>query len=200
MSKSPLSLLPARSGRAVRLARGQSLKIVNTFGQQVVDCWAFNAADLGEFMSMEHLRQVLNRIIPRAGDPLATNRRRPILTLVEDSSPGIHDTLIAACDIWRYRGLGCDDHDNCRDNLFAAMAALDLTPPECPSPLNLWMNIPVLEGGAIEWLPPASRPGDHVVLRAELDCIVAMSACPQDMVPINGALMTPTAAHFQVLA
>jgi uncharacterized protein len=195
-----LSLLPARSGTAVRLARGQALKLVNTHGQQVVDAWAFNAHDLGEFMSMEHLRQVLNRIIPRTGDPLATNHRRPILTLAQDTSPGIHDTLMAACDVWRYRNLGCEGHhDNCRDNLLAAMAALGLTPPECPSPLNLWMNIPVGEGGAVDWLPPASRAGDYVVLRAELDCVVALSACPQDMVPINGAAMTPTEAHFQVL-
>lgn len=201
MSASALSLLPARSGRAVRLARGQALKIVNTHGQQVVDAWAFNADDLGEFMSMEHLRQVLGRIILRVGDPLATNQRRPILTLVEDTSPGIHDTLMAACDVWRYRNLGCaGHHDNCRDNLFAAMAALGATPPECPSPLNLWMNIPVGEGGAIDWLPPVSRPGDYVVLRAELDCIAVMSACPQDMVPINGAAMAPTEVHFQVLA
>jgi uncharacterized protein YcgI (DUF1989 family) len=201
MPDAALSLLPARAGRAVRLARGQSLRIVNTHGQQVVDSWAFNADDLAEFMSMEHLRQVLSRIIPRPGDPLVTNHRRPILTLVEDTSPGIHDTLLAACDRWRYQNLGCQGHhDNCRDNLFAALADLGLTAPECPSPLNLWMNTPVVDGVGIDWRPPVSRPGDHVVLRAELDRIVAMSACPQDMVPINGAGMTPTEAHFQVLA
>jgi uncharacterized protein YcgI (DUF1989 family) len=36
-------------------------------------------------------------------------------------------------------------------------------------------------------------------LRAEMDCLVAFSACPQDMIPINGLGMTPTAAHFEVL-
>jgi uncharacterized protein len=36
-------------------------------------------------------------------------------------------------------------------------------------------------------------------LRAEIDCIVAFSACPQDMVPINGAAMKPTAAHFEII-
>ena len=87
MSDPALALLPARSGRAVRLARGQALKIVNTHGQQVVDTWAFNADDLGEFMSMEHLRQVINRIMPRVGDPLATNHRRPILTLTRTLRP-----------------------------------------------------------------------------------------------------------------
>jgi uncharacterized protein len=195
-----LQTLPARRGKAVRLSKGQALKVINSHGQQVVDTWAFNAEDLSEFMSMEHLRQVLNRIMPRVGDPLATNHRRPILTLIEDTSPGIHDTLLAACDIWRYRNLGCaGHHDNCRDNLFAGMAELGLTPPECPSPLNLWMNTPVVDGLGIDWRPPVSRPGDYVDLRADLDCIVAMSACPQDLVPINGAGLSPTEAHFQVI-
>ena len=200
MAAAAIQTLPARRGKAVRLRRGQALKVINSHGQQVVDTWAFNAEDLCEFMSMEHLRQVLSRITPRVGDPLATNHRRPILTLLEDTSPGIHDTLLAACDIWRYRNLGCaDHHDNCRDNLFAGMAELGLVPPECPSPLNLWMNTPVVDALRIDWRPPASRPGDHVVLRAELDCIVALSACPQDLVPINGVGLTPTEAHFQVL-
>jgi uncharacterized protein len=200
MTEPAIQTLPARRGKAVRLTKGQALKVINTHGQQVVDTWAFHAEDLTEFMSMEHLRQVLNRIMPRVGDPLATNHRRPILTLVADTSPGVHDTLLAACDIWRYRNLGCAGyHDNCRDNLFAGMAKLGLIPPECPSPLNLWMNTPVVDGQGIDWRPPVSRPGDHVVLRAELDCIVAISACPQDLVPINGVGLSPTEAHFQVI-
>lgn len=200
MTASELQTLPARAGKAMRLRQGQVLKVINTHGQQVVDTWAFNAEDLTEFMSMEHLRQVINRIMPRVGDPLATNHRRPILTLVEDTSPGVHDTLMAACDIWRYQNLGCGEyHDNCRDNLFAGMAELGLTPTECPSPLNLWMNIPVVDGVRVDWRAPVSKAGDYVVLRAELDCIVAMSACPQDMVPINGEGMAPTEAHYQVL-
>ncbi len=200
-SESELFTLPARRGRAARLGKGQSIKIINTHGQQVVDTWAFSADDPGEFLSMEHLRVALERIFPQAGDGLVTNRRRPILHFVEDTSPGLHDTLMAACDSYRYGLLGCTEyHDNCTDNLFAAMRQLGLTPPECPSPLNLWMNIPVGEVGRTAWGEPLSKAGDHVVLRAEMDCIVAMSACPQDILPVNGALRSPTEAHFQVLS
>jgi uncharacterized protein YcgI (DUF1989 family) len=192
--------IPARRGKAIRLPAGQSVKVINTFGQQVVDTWAFTATDVCEFMSMEHTRIAIGRIIPKVGDSLVTNRRRPILTLVEDTSGGIHDTLVAACDRWRYELLGCVGyHDNCTDNLAAGLAELGLTPPETPSPLNLFMNIPVIDGNAIDVLPPVSTPGSYVTLRAEMDCVVAFSACPQDMVPINGAAMTPTAAHFEVL-
>ncbi len=179
--------VPARHGRAVRLRRGQRIRIVNTHGTQVCDAWAFNAADLSEFMSMEHARAWIDRITPRAGDALVTNRRRPILTLLADTSPGIHDTLIAACDIHRYRTLGVTGyHDNCADNLRLALAAIGLRSGEVPSPLNLWMNIPVDAERSIRWLPTVSAAGDHVDLRAEMDCVVVMSACPQDIIAING--------------
>jgi uncharacterized protein YcgI (DUF1989 family) len=192
--------IPARRGKALHLRRGQKAQVVNTRGQQVVDTWAFNAADLSEFMSMEHSRVAMGRIIPAIGDALVTNRRRPILTLVEDNSGGIHDTLFAACDRWRYELLGCEGyHDNCTDNLATGLAELGLTPPEVPSPLNLFMNIPVIDGHAIEFRPPVSTPGSYVALRAEMDCVIAFSACPQDMVPINGAAMRPTEAHFEIV-
>ena len=64
---------------------------------------------------------------------LLTNRRRPILTLLEDTSPGVHDTLIAACDPFRYRPRLTDYHDNCADNLRMAMEAIGAR-PEVPQP------------------------------------------------------------------
>jgi len=139
--------IPARRGKATYLRQGQTIRVINTHGQQVVDTWAFNAADLSECMSMEHIRTYLGRIIPKVGDPLVTNHRRPILTLVEDTTPGIHDTLLAACDRYRYELLGHPNHDNCTDNLADALADLGLTAPYTPSPLDhgrcrlgLWLN------------------------------------------------------------
>jgi hypothetical protein len=192
--------IPARKGKAMRLREGQRIKVINTKGQQVVDTWAFNADDLHEFMSMEHSRVAIGHIIPGVGDALVTNRRRPVLTLVEDTSGGIHDTLFAACDRWRYELLGCKEyHDNCTDNLAAGLAVLGLSPPETPAPLNLFMNIPVVDGNRVEVRPPVSIPGSYVTLRAEMNCIAAFSACPQDMLPVNGLAMSPTEAHFEVL-
>ena len=192
--------IPARRGKAARVARGQTIKVINTHGEQVVDTWAFNAADLSEFMSMEHSRAGLKRLIPHVGDTMLSNRRRPILTLVEDTAGNIHDTLMAACDRWRYEGLGCADyHDNCQDNLAEGLRALGLTPPEVPSPLNLFMNIPWTTEGALSFDPPVSTPGSYVVLRAEMDLIIAFSACPQDILPINGRAGKPTEAHFVIV-
>lgn len=192
--------IPARKGKAAFVSQGQSVKLVNTHGSQVVDTWAFARHDLKEFMSMEHTRATLVKIMPATGDHMYTNRRRPILTIKEDTTPGIHDTLMAACDDYRYGLLGCTEyHDNCTDNLAAAMYELGLTPPETPSPFNIFMNIPWKEDGELSFDPPESKPGDHILLEAQMDLVIAFSACPQDILPINGRQRTPVEAHFQIL-
>ena len=195
-----MDTIPARRGKATYLRQGQSIRIINTHGEQVVDTWAFTAGMLTEFMSMEHTRATLTRMRPQTGDGIYTNRRRRILTMSEDTSLGDHDTLMAACDSERYILLGVKEyHDNCTDNLFAAMQALGLTPPECPSPLNLFMNIPWTQAGGLSFDPPTTKSGDFVTLRAELDCVVAMSACPQDILPINGKNGRITEAHYEII-
>ena len=199
MTDDALQTIPARRGVAVEVPAGRRISVVNTHGTQVVDTWAFVRHDPAEFMSMEHTRATLLRMVPRVGDDLFSNRRRALLTLVEDTSPGVHDTLLAACDSHRYALLGFRGyHDNCTDNLAAALRALDLRAPETPSPLNLFMNIPWSDAGGLAFEPPVCRPGDRVTFEARLDLVVAFSACPQDMLPINGVDCVISDAHFQL--
>ena len=191
--------ITARRGAAATVAAGQHVRVINTHGTQVVDTWAFSADDTAEWMSMEASRAWFLRLAPRVGDTFVTNQRRPILTLVEDTSGGAHDTLIAACDAPRYRLLGVEKHhDNCRDNLHAALAGLGLAIPATPAPLNLFMNIPWTAEGRLAWAEPVSTPGSYVRFRAEMDLVVAFSACPQDILPINGRTGRTTEAHFRV--
>ncbi|UXN67389.1 urea carboxylase-associated family protein (plasmid) [Phyllobacterium sp. A18/5-2] len=190
-------LIPARRGVAAYVQAGQTVTVINTHGSQVVDTWAYNAKDMGEFMSMEHTRAAILTLLPKEGDVFTTNKRQPILTVVEDTTPGIHDTLIAACDCHRYRQLGAVGyHDNCTDNLHQALEAIALESTATPSPLNLFMNVPVENDGTLSFLPPVSKPGQFISLRAEQDIVIVLSACPQDMVPVNN--MIPTEAHFKI--
>jgi uncharacterized protein YcgI (DUF1989 family) len=191
--------IPARRGKAAIMSAGQTIKVINTHGEQVVDTWAFKQDDINEFLSCEHTRASLKRFIPRPGDALLSNHRRPILTLLEDTAGGIHDMLMAACDRYRYQELGCTEpHDNCTDNLAQGLRDIGFTPPETPSPLNLFMNIPWTSDGQLSFEEPVSTPGSYVVLRAEMDLIIAFSACPQDILPINGKAGQPTEAHFEI--
>src|SRR3954453_3019246 len=90
--------IPARRGKAAVISAGQTVKVINTHGEQVVDTWAFKQDGIPQFPSCEHTRATLKRFIPRPGDALLSNHRRPILTLLEDTAGGIHDMLMAARD------------------------------------------------------------------------------------------------------
>lgn len=182
----------------MRLAQGEALKIVNTYGTQVVDCWAFNANDIDEWMSMAHTRNACWKLTPTVGERFVTNRRQPILLLVKDTSPGVHDMLIPCCDGARYKELGYEDHRSCADNMAFGLKQLGIASPPPPAPLNLFMNIPMGPTGRLEIVPPVCKPGDYVVLRAEMDCIVALSACPHDILPVNGADATPRDVAYAV--
>ena len=195
---SALKTIPARRGVATHLKKGQTIKVINTHGSQVVDFWAFNAEHPGEFMSMEHCRVALGRYRPISGDTLITNQRRKILKFVEDTSPGVHDTMMAACDRFRYEQLGCTEyHDNCTDNLWEALASVRFKPTETPCPFNLWQNTPVDSTGSIEQLPTVSKRGDFVLFKALMEIVVCFSACPQDIVQINSG--RPKNAHYQII-
>ena len=97
-----LQVLPARTGISVTLAKDQLIEIINTHGKQVVDTWAFESQNLTSHLSMEHTRASLQKLSIAVGDTLLSNNRAPLLTVVADTTPGVHDTLIAACDKTRY--------------------------------------------------------------------------------------------------
>jgi uncharacterized protein len=187
--------VPAATGRAISLAAGEALRVINTHGTQVVDTWAVSAADDGEHMSMSHTRTALGRLCPRPGDALVSNRRRPLLVLEADTSPGVHDTLVAACDPERYRLLGAPPgHASCAANFHAALGH----ERPVPDPLNLFMNVAWAPDGELEFRAPVSRPGDSVTLRAVADVVVVLSACPMDLNPVNAG--TPRDVEVEKLS
>ena len=196
-----LYVIPERQGRAVRVKRGQVLEVINPQGHQVCDFFALVEGVDDEVLSVEHCRTNLDRIYVRQGDVLVTNRRRPIFELIEDSSPGVHDILVACCDQPRYEQLGVHHyHDNCADNFRMSLIAIGEKLVRVPSPVNIWMNIPVDSEGGFTWEAPVSKAGDYVRLKASLDCIAIMSACPQDITPVNGVGTEPAELAFRVLS
>ncbi|HEY6577303.1 MAG TPA: urea carboxylase-associated family protein [Mycobacterium sp.] len=189
-------VVPAGAGRAVLVREGERVRVVDVEGGQVGDVFAFVAQDPGEHLSASHTRTSTGRLFPLMGEHFVTSLRRPILTLVGDTSPGVHDMLIAACDPARYRALGIEKHGSCADNLRNAMAQIGMTIGSVPQPVNVFMNIPIGANGDLEWLAATSRPGDAVTFEAALDCVVVVSACPMDVNSINGERPTPLAIEI----
>ncbi|KAI4106262.1 MAG: hypothetical protein L6R37_002244 [Teloschistes peruensis] len=203
-------IIEARTGKAFALKKGQSLKLINTHGAQVIDFFAF-ALDMDlrplppptmHFLSMQHTRSGNLRLSPRSGSKLFSNLRKPMFNIDEDTSPGVHDTLVPACDPERYRQLGVQGHhDSCAENLQIALVEYGYSFPKdfTLAPLNLWMNVPVKEDGALAFVEPVSREGDYVVLKAEENCLAVCSACPQDITPVNGYSQKPRECNFEIL-
>ncbi|QDS75921.1 hypothetical protein FKW77_002857 [Venturia effusa] len=194
MEHSGQQTIPAQHGTAVSLKTGQRVKIHNTHGNQVVDTWAFAASPIrndntSAYMSMSQTRSALRKLCPTIDDTLVTNLCLPILTLLEDTSGGTHDTLFPACNPQRYAHLGVF-HRSCAEKCreAAASVGINLEHGEVPDPFNLFMNVTVDWAGekGIELHRPTSVPGSYVVLRAEVDCVVVMSACPNDIADVNG--------------
>jgi uncharacterized protein YcgI (DUF1989 family) len=184
--------VPAGEGRAVLVGEGQCFRVVDVAGGQVGDLFAFTAADPGEFASASHTRVAIGKLFPRPGDPVLTNRRRPILSVLEDTSPGWHDMLYAACDPARYASLGAPGpHRSCAGNLAEALAGQGVEAGPVPQPINVFMDVRARPDGTLVSSPASSRPGDYLAFRAAQECIVVLSSCPMDIVPISAGGITP---------
>jgi hypothetical protein len=176
-------LIPARTGAGFRLGAGEFVQVLDVSGQQCADFFAVTAADPREYLSAEHTRVATDRLFPQVNQSFFSNHRRPLLQFEEDRSPGIHDMLFAACDPARYAQYGVPGHESCADNFRAALGKLGVEPGHVPQPVNFFMNVAVRLDGRCEFGPPQTNPGDFVLLRAFQDCLVVVSACPQEWNP-----------------
>ena len=124
------------------------------------------------------------------------------MTLTEDTTQGVHDTLVSPCDSGRYRLLGVEGyHPSCTDNYREALRGFPHLPEHVleltPAPLNLFMNVKVSTGGQLTFEVPSSEAGQHVCLKALMPVIVVMSACPMDLRAANG--WNPTECHYVIM-
>ncbi len=171
--------IPPRSGVAFRLARGQRLTVIDPQGEQVADLLAFNADDPDEVISSGRTLDYLSRIFVTAPDAIWSNRSNIMLHLLEDTV-GRHDFLLTPCSADTFRILYGDDtpHRGCFGNLAAALAPFGIGPDRIPVAFNIFMNVAVDgHSGVLKVLPPRSRAGDRLVLRAEMDLIIGLTAC-----------------------
>ncbi|WP_425991516.1 DUF1989 domain-containing protein [Brevundimonas sp. TWP2-3-2] len=171
--------IAARSGTAFRLNKGDRLKVIDPRGEQVSDLLAFNAADTNEVISSGRTLDYASRLFLTTGDPLYSNRSRVMLTIVEDTV-GRHDFLLTPCskDTFRIIYGDTDPHRGCFGNLAEALQPFGILPDQIPTAFNVFMNVRVDgETGVLTVAPPLSKAGDHILLEAQMDLIVALTAC-----------------------
>lgn len=171
--------IPPRSGTAFRLDAGSTLTVWDPMGSQVADLLAFGREDVREVISNGRTFDYEETIRLTAGNRLWSNRSRVLLEIVEDTV-GTHDFLLTPCSEATFRHFYPDKpvHRGCMGNLASALAMYGIEEDDIPVAFNLFMNVPVNEAdGGISVLPPVSKAGDHITLRALEHCIIGLTAC-----------------------
>lgn len=179
-------VVPGGFGFGFEAKAGQHVTIVDVMGRQACDFVALNRDDHAEVLSPGHTRRQNLSLFFAVGDHLMSNRGRPMFTVVADTV-GQHDSNVPACDPTRYAvDFGVPGHRNCLDNMHGALEVHGIDRLAVPEPYNFFQYGPVTAEGRMSVTDPTSRPGDHIVLKALIDVIVAVSPCPQDIIPGNG--------------
>jgi len=171
--------IPPRSGAAFPLRAGEVLRVIDPQGMQVSDLLAFSAADLREVISNGRTFDYEETIRLTTGHRLWSNRSNPMLEIVEDRV-GRHDFLLTPCSEATFRHFYPEQpvHRGCFGNLAEALAPFGVVPDMIPTAFNLFMNVPLDGGtGKLKVLPPTSRAGDFIRLRAAMDLVVGLTAC-----------------------
>lgn len=167
------------SARTVELQAGDELWVIDPQGQQVSDLIAFSLDDLDEYLSSGRSIDYAAKLWLTTGDLLYSNRSRPMFEIIEDTC-GRHDFTLTPCskDTFSIIYGETDNRPGCEGNLAQAMAPYGIGVDRIPIAFNVFMNVGVdAQTGAIAVLPPLSKAGDYLRLRALMPLVVAMTAC-----------------------
>jgi uncharacterized protein len=170
--------LEPQTGAGFQLKRGQYLKVIDPKGEQVSDLTAFAEEDPSEWLSSGRSIDYANTIYLSTNHILYSNRSRPMFTIIEDTV-GRHDFLLTPCSPETFKLLydRHDYHPSCFENLARNLSPFGIESDMIPTTFNIFMNVIVLPTGELRIDPPSSRSGDYILLRAETDLIVGVTAC-----------------------
>jgi hypothetical protein len=196
-------VVPGKTGLAVEVMQGQHLRVIDLEGQQVVDMAVFNLDNLREKLSPSYsrTRRFFNspdEYFPadhlEEGDWLLSTLCRPMMKIVKETPEpkGIHDACNRMCNRFLYMVMGFGPLDGCHEIISKAVASYGILPEDIPDTFDLFMDYRHdCSKGIFKISEPVSKPGDYVELRAEMNCLVAVSACPQEFSPCNAGKSTP---------
>ena len=178
-------IIEAKSARAVTVKRGQVLRIEDIDGGQVADFVCFSSHDLKEKFSQAKTRVRNWSIRLTTGTQLVSNRDNVMFTIGMDTV-GVHDVVFSPCHSYVYEHIfGVGPRNGCFENLAAAVASSGIIAEDLPDPVNIFMNTGIKESGELFVAATPAKKGDRIELIAEMDCLVAVSACADDVTDCN---------------
>jgi uncharacterized protein len=175
------------------LTKGQTLRIIDSKGQQAVDALLYCATDPSERYSAQDTLRVRGSAYVELGTCLISNNGRVMARITADSC-GRHDTSAGCCscesNAVRF-GEATKYQHACRENFIFELSRHGLTKRDIVSNLNFFMNVPIDPSGNFAVVDGTSAPGNHVDVTAEMNVLVVLSNCPQVNNPCNGFDPTP---------
>jgi uncharacterized protein YcgI (DUF1989 family) len=179
----PTNIIPPRSGTAFILKQSQRLKVTDIQGEQVADLVCYKQQETVEHLSSGRTIDYAETIFLTKGHPFYSNRSNIMFTMVEDTA-GRHDFLLTPCsaDMFRIIYGHSNPHQGCFGNLCKALEPYGIKPDEISNTFNVFMNVSVDGGsGKVSVLTPKSKAGDHIIIEAQMDLIVGLTACSAEM-------------------
>ena len=191
--------VPHNTGWSAQMRQGQIIRISAT---TTVDFVFFKLVNLVERFDQPRTKVYNMKLFITTGDKLMGRNNQHMMTIVENTNDqGTHDLQKGMCSGIRfqlakkegklrdyyhrdYKEEEIPDH-GCYENLSRALAPYKIDPEDIPNPWNLNQHM-VIDGktGRMDHTTVRAKPGSYVDLRAEMDLVVALSACP-DM-PVGG--------------
>lgn len=177
------NIIPPRSGVSFLLKKGQFLQVTDIEGEQVADFICYNLHDNKEYVSSGRTIDYAETIFLTKGFPFYSNRSNIMFNMVEDTV-GRHDFLLTPCSAETFKIIygHTNPHIGCFGNLCNALKEYGILPDAIPTSFNIFMHVTV-DGntGKVAVLPPKSKAGDYVIIKAEMDLIVGLTACSAEM-------------------
>ena len=191
--------IPARQAWSGVVHRGETLRLIDLYGQQAIDTLFYNAHDHAERYSAQDTLREQGSAYVTAGTRILSNEGRVMLTVSVDPC-GRHDTLAGACSCESNSvRFGQDTRylHACRDNFCLELSRHGMTKRDIVPNLNFFMNVPVSPDGTLVVDDGISGPGTAIEMVAEMDVLCVISNCPQVNNPCNG--YNPTPVQVQIV-
>ena len=187
-------IIPAGRPWSRVVRRGQTLRIIDSEGQQAVDALFYRADDPAERYSAQDTLRLQASAYIGVGTRLVSNEGRVMMTILADTC-GQHDTSAGCCscesNAVRF-GEPTKYQHACRENFLLELAKHGLSKRDIVANVNFFMNVPIDPAGDFTVVDGVSKAGDHVDLyAAEMDVLCVLSNCPQINNPCNGFNPTP---------
>jgi uncharacterized protein len=185
--------IPARQSWSTVIRKGQTLRIVDTHGQQAVDTLFYCADNFQERYSGQDTLREQGSAYVGLGTRIMSNEGRVMLRVTADSC-GLHDTCAGACscesNTVRFGHQTRYQHA-CRENFVLEATKYGMSKRDIVPNLNFFMNVPIDPSGNFTVVDGVSKPGDAIEMVAEMDVLCLISNCPQVNNPCNGFFPTP---------